>query len=79
MVEDGLAALLVPVGFADAMGEAAVRVLTEPELVGALRENGLRASMDYAWPAVRERWFEVYRSVVANNEDLTIVGKSSNA
>jgi glycosyltransferase involved in cell wall biosynthesis len=79
MVEDGLSALLVPVGDADAMGEAAVRVLTEPELVGALRENGLRASMDYAWPAVRERWFEVYRSVVANNEDLTIVGKSSNA
>ncbi len=79
MVEDGLSALLVPVGDADAMGAAAVRVLTDPELVGTLRENGLRASMDYAWPAVRERWFEVYRSVAAPKNAAAIAGTKSNA
>lgn len=79
MVEDGLSALLVPVGDADAMGEAAVRVLTDPELVGTLRENGLRAAMDYAWPAVRERWFEVYRSVAAPKNAAAIAGTKSNA
>ncbi|NMG54665.1 glycosyltransferase [Aromatoleum aromaticum] len=63
MVEDGVSALLVPVGDASSMARQAVRVLADPVLAGSLRAAGLEAAAAFAWPAVREQWLEVYRFV----------------
>lgn len=63
MVDSGVSGLLVPSGDADGMGRAALRVLEDPTLAGAMREAGLAAAAAYAWPTVREQWLRVYRSV----------------
>lgn len=79
MVEDGVSALLVPVGDAGRMGAAAVRVLSDVQLADALRNAGLRATADYAWPVVRERWFGVYRHVAASRPGAIVPRKNRNA
>ncbi len=63
LVEDGVSGLLVPVGDAAAMAQAALHVLSEPLLAARLREAGLTAAEAYAWPTVRDQWLRVYRSV----------------
>lgn len=63
MVDHGVSGLLVPIGDADGMGRAALRVLEDARLAGAMREAGLAAAAAYAWPAVREQWLRIYRSV----------------
>lgn len=67
LVEDGVSGLLVPLGDADAMARAAMRVLGDPALSSSLRDAGLEAATAFAWPTVRERWLEVYRSVAKRN------------
>jgi glycosyltransferase involved in cell wall biosynthesis len=67
VVEDGISALLVPAGDALQMGDQVVRVLSDTRLTEALRNAGLRAAADFAWPAVRERWYGLYRRVAATH------------
>ncbi len=64
IVEHEHTALLVPPGDAEAMATAVQRLCREPELGPCLRENGIRAVKDYAWPTVRPQWLEVYRELV---------------
>jgi glycosyltransferase involved in cell wall biosynthesis len=65
MVEDGVTALLVPPRAPQAMAAAMLRLLAEPLLAASLRTAGLDYVRQYAWPHVRTRLFEVYRSVLA--------------
>ncbi|THF61776.1 glycosyltransferase family 4 protein [Pseudothauera rhizosphaerae] len=65
MVAHEVSALLVPVGDAEALGEQALRVLADRALAGRLRAAGGEAVAAYAWPAVREKWFAVYRRLAA--------------
>lgn len=53
--------LLVPIGDADAMAAAALRVLGDTSLSARLREAGLQAAQQYAWTSVRRLWLDAYR------------------
>ena len=61
LVRDGQTALLVPIGDAEAMAAASLRVLSEPGLARALREAGLAEVQRYAWPQVFAQWRSAYR------------------
>jgi glycosyltransferase involved in cell wall biosynthesis len=63
MVEDGKTALLVPPRAPQAMADAMLRLADSPELAARLRAAGLSYVQQYAWPGVRPRLLEVYRSV----------------
>jgi glycosyltransferase involved in cell wall biosynthesis len=65
MAEHGVSALLVPVGDAARMGEAAIRVLGDRPLADRLRAAGREAAQAYAWPRVREQWMALYRRLAA--------------
>ncbi|EXI76739.1 MAG TPA: glycosyltransferase family 4 protein [Candidatus Accumulibacter phosphatis] len=67
LVEHGVSGLLVPVGDAQAMADAALRVLQRVELAAALRQAGLEQAAHYAWPQVRARWLAAYRRVAAGS------------
>lgn len=60
MVRHEFSALIVPVGDARSLADAALRVLAEPELRARLRSNGLDDVRRYAWPAVRAQWHGAY-------------------
>jgi glycosyltransferase involved in cell wall biosynthesis len=66
MVDDGVSALLVPVGDAEGLGRQTVRLLADPVLSNTLRAAGLEAAAEYGWPTVREKWLELYRMVSAS-------------
>jgi len=65
MVDDGKTALLVPVGDWQAMAEAALRVLENAQLAGALRAAGVEAAQRYTWKAVRPLLNAVYSAAIA--------------
>ena len=60
LVEDGVSALLVPFGDAQAMARCALRILGDPALGVRLARAGLEASRGYAWAKVRSDLFAVY-------------------
>lgn len=64
MVEDGVNALVVPMGDWEAMARAILRLLGDPELAARLSENGRRNAERCGWPAVREQLWRVYRRVL---------------
>ncbi|MBB5204002.1 glycosyltransferase involved in cell wall biosynthesis [Inhella inkyongensis] len=54
-------ALLVPVGDAQALADAAARVLSDAPLRARLRQTGLQQVQAYAWPAVFRQWLAAYQ------------------
>jgi glycosyltransferase involved in cell wall biosynthesis len=58
-------ALLVSPGDDQAMAEAVLSLLMNPDLGDSLVKAGYDAIHDYTWPSVRERLFAVYDSVLA--------------
>ncbi len=62
MVEHDQTALLVDIGDADAMADAAARVLADPALAQRLRVNGQAAVRRYTWDGVRDRLLSFYRA-----------------
>jgi glycosyltransferase involved in cell wall biosynthesis len=60
LVEHGRTALLVPIGDATAMAEAAIRVFKDRELAENMRAAGLETVKQYAWNTVRRKWLDVY-------------------
>jgi glycosyltransferase involved in cell wall biosynthesis len=64
MVEDGDTALLVPVGDADAMAGACLRLLQEPGLWERLHVAGLARVQRYTWSQVGPLLAAQYRSVI---------------
>ncbi|MBL8342367.1 MAG: glycosyltransferase family 4 protein [Rubrivivax sp.] len=64
LVQDGVTALMVPVGDDAAMAAAALRVLEDPALAWRLRSAGVREAGRYGWPQVREQWYAAYRDVL---------------
>lgn len=64
LVEDGLTALLVPPADPDAMAQALLHLLDHPDTAAALRAEGLDHVAQFAWPAVRVRIENAYRSVL---------------
>lgn len=64
LVGDGDTGLLVPVGDAQAMADAACRVLADTALAERLTRNALAEAARYAWPPVRELWLDAYRTAL---------------
>jgi len=66
IVQDGVTALLVPAGDAQAMSAALKRLLGDPHLATLLAENGLREVQRYSWEHVAPMWTAVYADAVAS-------------
>jgi glycosyltransferase involved in cell wall biosynthesis len=69
MIDDGKTGLLVPTGDAHAMAAAALRVLNDPELAGALREAGLEAAERYTWRRTCPGLYASYANASARVRD----------
>lgn len=65
LVEDGRTALLTPPDDPDAMAEAIVRLLANPELATHLIENGLAEVERYRWEVVRDTLAGTYQEALA--------------
>lgn len=65
LVTPGRTALLVGVGQAQQMADAAIRVLESPAQAAALRSAGLDEAKRYAWSEVRRQWHAAYAGAVA--------------
>lgn len=61
MVEDGVSALLVPIGDSAAMAAAAMLVIGTPAKAAALRHAGIEVARRYAWNQVKPLWQLAYR------------------
>jgi glycosyltransferase involved in cell wall biosynthesis len=65
LVEHERTALLVPVGDADALASAALRLLGDAALAARLRDQGLRDVARFDWTHVRDQWRAAYRRATA--------------
>lgn len=65
MVEDGVSALLAPVGDDAALASHVLRVLNEPSLAADLRRAGLAEAEKFAWTQVKLQWLDAYRHVAS--------------
>lgn len=63
----GSAALLFNPTSLDSFADCMTRVLTQPDLYTALREEGLRQSAQYPWSKAAEETLEVYRQSLAES------------
>ena len=64
LVEHRRSALLVPPQDPQAMADAMLLLLGEPDLKERLRQAGLQLAEQYTWAQVRPRLLQVYRSVI---------------
>ena len=64
LLEDGQTGLLVPDDNVDAMAEAVLRLMAEPELASRLSENGRKLAETCSWAQVRPRWEALLAEVV---------------
>ena len=65
MVTSGTNGLLTAVNDFQALGEALLAVLDNPERARTLAEAGHRSVLDCTWPAVRTQWLALYRAMRA--------------
>jgi glycosyltransferase involved in cell wall biosynthesis len=64
LVEDGVSGLLVPVGNAPALAQAALRVITEPGLAATLSGHGRRRLLEeFSDDAAAAAWESLYREL----------------
>lgn len=76
IVREGVHALLVPPGDAEAMARAALRLLRDRELAARIARDGRREVEQYAWPCVRERLAALYRGVLMSGEARVTPGRA---
>lgn len=67
IVTDEETALIVPRDDDARMAESAIRLLQHNELAVRLARNGRESCRQFTWPAVRERWIEVYHELADRN------------
>ena len=65
MVEDGVSALLSPIGDDLAMARNVLRVLGDPDLAATMRQAGKAEANKYAWPQVKLQWLQAYREAAS--------------
>lgn len=69
LVEHEKTAMLVPVHDPEAMADAILSLLSDPEKSKNMARAGLEAVQQYAWPNVRERLFDVYERVLSRSDN----------
>ncbi len=60
MVEQGVSALLVPVGDSEAIARDVIRVLDDPQFAAQMVRSGVAEARKYSWPQVRSKWLDAY-------------------
>jgi glycosyltransferase involved in cell wall biosynthesis len=65
MLEHEVHGLLVPVGDPAALADAAIRLLSDPELAARLCAAASKEAQRYAWPSVKSAWLDAYHRVSA--------------
>jgi glycosyltransferase involved in cell wall biosynthesis len=65
ILTDGRHGLLAPVADYETMGHHILRLLDNPSFARELARAGYATCGACTWPAVRERWLNTYRSVIA--------------
>lgn len=65
ILRDGVTGLLVPAGDHAAMAAALRRVLTDHAVATRLRDAALIEVQQYTWPRVRQKWVDVYATVLS--------------
>jgi len=68
LVEHERTGLLSKPGDQSALAENVIRLLKEPELGRRLARNAYEEVQLYTWPAVREKWMKIYRSLQQEGE-----------
>jgi glycosyltransferase involved in cell wall biosynthesis len=63
LIVDGETGLLVPMDADNAMAEAIVRLLRDPELAGRLSSNGRKYAETCGWDAVKPHWEQILAEV----------------
>jgi len=71
ILHEGITGLMVPAGNAQAMANAVLRLLREPETAGRLVAAALLDVRQYAWTHVRTRWKDVYAHAMAAGHSAT--------
>jgi len=64
LLSDGLSGLLVPDDDVQAMAEAILRLVGEPQLAERLSTNGRRLAEASSWEQVRARWQRLFAELV---------------
>ena len=62
MVEDGVTGLLAPIGDADALAAATMRILNDPELGKQLANNASQRVQEFSYQATAEKTLMIYRT-----------------
>lgn len=70
VIEHEVTGLLSETGNADALARNVLRLLQDPGLASRLARNALQQSHFYSWPAVREQWLGIYRSLARPGNEL---------
>jgi glycosyltransferase involved in cell wall biosynthesis len=63
MVEDGVTGLLAPVGDADALATATLRILNQPDLGKALANDAFQKVQEFSYQTTAEKTLMIYRSI----------------
>lgn len=66
MVEDGVTALLSPIGDTRALAESALRLLEQEDLYQQLSEQGVKEVSRYRWESVKPLWMGIYTELLHN-------------
>jgi glycosyltransferase involved in cell wall biosynthesis len=65
MLEHGRHGLLAPLDDHRALAAHVMRLLDDPDFARLLARAAHLTCNDYAWPSVREKWLDVYESVLS--------------
>lgn len=65
IVQDGVTGLLVPCGDHVALARAAIRLLRDPVLAGALSSRGRAECANYSGETIRRQWLHLYRELTS--------------
>ena len=65
ILRDDVTGLMVPAGDPQAMADAVLRLLGNPEIASRIAAAATRDVQQYAWAHVRQRWADVYRDATA--------------
>ncbi len=68
MAQDGVNALLVAPGDANALAVAVLRVARDPELASQLGQAAMENAMNYTWPRVRGQLAALYAQVIRSGQ-----------
>jgi glycosyltransferase involved in cell wall biosynthesis len=64
IVQQGRSAMLVPPGDPEAMADAILQVLAEPQLAARLRDAALETVQRYRWDVVRDQLSAAYQDAM---------------